>query len=225
MIDFQTGSRKFLLEILGSAALALMAANFAFAANVQLAGKIAIAPDAAIAAVCTDPVIQNVLNEDFHGAHRDSGAGTPVTVTVTIREKLLKPGVVLGDLGPGDPWELANLLRKAGTEPPPVGDTGTKTLDPYSASVEHQIMQPNDPMQGFRDYQTMRNALNAPQGPRFGPNGNAKDEEIYDRVIVARASASGSSDQMTVVAVVHPGDSIHTAKELLAEEIANSILH
>jgi hypothetical protein len=224
MIQLRENFRERFICVAAGAALMLAAATAAFAANVQLAGKITVAPDAPLAAVCTDPVIQNVLNEDFHGAHRDFGAGTPVTITVTIRDKLLKPGVVLGDLGPGDPWELTNLLRKAGTEPPPVGDTGTAMLDPYSASVEHQVRQPDDPMQGFRNYQAMRNAFNTPQGPRFGPHGNAGDEQIYDRVIVARASSSGSTDRMTVVAVIHPGDSVRTAKELLAEEIANAIL-
>src|SRR5690349_23792733 len=170
------GSRPKTLPAIFAAAIFAIASRV-LAANVQLAGKIAVAPGAPLAAVCDDPVIQNVLNEDFHGAHRDDGPGTPVTVTVTIRDKLLKPGTVLGDLGPGDPWQLSNLLRQAGTEPPPVGDTGTRMLDPYSASVQRQLMQPNDPMQGFRDYQNMRNAFNTPQGPRFGRNGNAKDEE------------------------------------------------
>ena len=64
-----------------------------------------------------------------------------------------------------------------------------------------------------------------PEGPKFGPNGNAKDEEIYDRAIVARATSSGSSDQMMAVVVAHPRDDVRTVKELLAEEIANSILH
>ena len=71
-----------------------------------------------------------------------------MTVTVTVNEKLLKPGVVLGDLGPGDPWVIAKLMRAAGTDPPPIGDTGNKPLDPYSEAARRGIMDPNDPMAG-----------------------------------------------------------------------------
>ncbi len=202
-------------------------AGVAIASDVQIDGKLSIPQTAPLFAICTDPIVQQTLEQDFSGAHRgpDSGHGAPVTVTVTVNEKLLKPGVVLGDLGPGDPWVIAKLLRAAGTEPPPIGDTGNKPLDPYSEAARRQILDPNDPMMGLRNYQTFRNEMRRPQEPRFGPNGNATDEEIYDRAIVARASVGGSSDQMMAVVVVHPRDDLQTAKELVAEEIANSILH
>lgn len=209
-------------------AVVLGLASAAIAGDVQTAGKLAVPLNAPLAAISTDPIFQRTLDQDFRGQHRgpDSSSGTPiVTVTVTVNEKLLKPGVMLGDLGPGDPWVLANLLRQAGAEPPPLGDTGNKPLNPYSESVRRQVMQPEDPMQRFRDYQAMKNAYDRPEGPRFGPNGRAKDQEIYDRAIVARASASNSNDQMTAVIVAHPGDDVSMAKELLAEAIANQILH
>jgi hypothetical protein len=47
----------------------------------------------------------------------------------------------------------------------------------------------------------------------------------YDNVIVARVSISGSEDEMTVIAVFHPGENEHQAKKLIAEEIVNTALH
>jgi hypothetical protein len=132
---------------------------------------------------------------------------------------------VLGDLGPGDPWVIAKLMRAAGTDPPPIGDTGSKPLDPYSEAARRGIMDPNDPMVGLRNYQAFRNEAMRPSEPRFGPNGNASDEELYDRVVVARATVGGSPDQLMALVIVHPRDDVRTAKELVAEEIANSILH
>ncbi len=49
--------------------------------------------------------------------------------------------------------------------------------------------------------------------------------EIYDTVIVVRASLEGATDELKVVAVVHSGDDIRRAKELVSEEIANAVLH
>lgn len=209
------------------AALIAILGGVATASQVQTEGKILVPQTAPLFAVCTDPVVQQTLEQDFRGAHRgpDNGHGSPVTVTVTVNEKLLKPGVVLGDLGPGDPWVIAKLLRAAGTEPPPIGDTGNKPLDPYAEAARRQIMEPDDPTLGLRNYQNFEHEMQRPEGPRFGPNGNASDEELYDRVIVARASVGGSPEQLMAVVVVHPRDDVRSAKELVAEEIANSILH
>jgi hypothetical protein len=220
-----------LLKHRPAALLAILIAIFegvAIAGVVQTEGKISVPETAPVFAVCTDPVVQQTLEQDFRDAHRgpdSGGAGSPVTITVTLNEKLLKPGVVLRDLGPGDPWQIARLLRAAGAEPPPIGDTGDKHLDPYEEATRRQVMQPDDPMQGFRNYEDFRNDARRPRDPSFGPNGNATDEQIYDRAIVARATIGGSSDQMMAAIIVHPGEDVHTAKELVAEEIANSILH
>ncbi len=210
--------------------LAMLVATYAgvaLASEVQTDGKISVPQTAPVFAVCTDPIVQQTLEQDFRDAHREpgNGNGRPVTVTVTVNEKLLKPGVVLGDLGPGDPWVIAKLMRAAGTDPPPIGDTGNKPLDPYSEAARRGIMDPNDPMVGLRNYQAFRNEAMRPSEPRFGPNGNASDEELYDRVVVARATVGGSPDQLMALVVVHPRDDVRTAKELVAEEIANSILH
>jgi hypothetical protein len=209
------------------AALVAAFSGVANASDVQTDGKISVPVTAPVFAVCTDSIVQQTLEQDFRDAHRSpgSGHGPPVTVTVTVNEKLLKPGVVLGDLGPGDPFVIAKLMRAAGTDPPPIGDTGSKPLDPYSEAARRGIMDPTDPMQGLRNYQAFQNEMRRPSEPRFGPNGNATDEQLYDRVIVARATVGGSPDQLMALVVVHPRDDVRTAKELVAEEIANSILH
>jgi hypothetical protein len=47
----------------------------------------------------------------------------------------------------------------------------------------------------------------------------------FDNVLVARVSISGSPDELTVVAVFHPGEDEHDAKKMIAEEIVNAALH
>jgi hypothetical protein len=47
----------------------------------------------------------------------------------------------------------------------------------------------------------------------------------YDTVVIARASVSGAPEEMTLVAVSHPGEDVNDAKKHIAEQIANSILH
>ncbi len=214
-------------SVLLLAILLMLPLEASAASEVQTDGKINVPQTAPVFAVCTDPIVQQTLEQDFRGAHREpnSGNGAPVTVTVTVNEKLLKPGVMLKDLGPGDPWVIAKLLRAAGTDPPPIGDTGNKPLDPYSEIARRRLMDPDDPMAGMRNYQTFKNDMERPEGPRFGPNGNASDDELYDRAIVARASVGGSADQLMAVIVIHPRDDVKSAKELVAEEIANAILH
>jgi hypothetical protein len=51
------------------------------------------------------------------------------------------------------------------------------------------------------------------------------DSGQYVTVVVARASASGSNQEITVVAVVNPGEDVHEAKRMVAEQIANTVLH
>ena len=81
------------------ATFVMMLGGVALASEVQTDGKVSVTQTAPLFAVCTDPVVQETLEQDFRGAHRgpDSGHGLPVTVTVTVNEKLLKPGVVLDE--------------------------------------------------------------------------------------------------------------------------------
>ncbi|HJU09841.1 MAG TPA: hypothetical protein VJ728_03140, partial [Candidatus Binataceae bacterium] len=51
------------------------------------------------------------------------------------------------------------------------------------------------------------------------------DNKDYDTVVVARAAVSGASEEMTLVAISHPGENVDDAKKYIAERIANSILH
>ncbi len=207
-------------------ALVLTPVRAALGAEVATAGKLNVPSDSPVFAISTDSVVQYVLGQDFRTARRKPAraSATPVTVTVTMNQREIKPGVTLGDLGP-DPAAVAALLRKMGVEPPPLGDTDSRPGDPYAATLEHGVVQPGDPMQAFREYEAMNQVLMRPSGPRFGPSGRATGRDIYDTVIIARVTLSGSPDAMTAVAIVHPGDSLRAAKELIAEEIANSILH
>ena len=54
----------------------------------------------------------------------------------------------------------------------------------------------------------------------FGPENND-----YDTVVVARASVSGTPEEMTLVAITHPGENVSEVKKHIAERIANSVLH
>jgi hypothetical protein len=63
------------------------------------------------------------------------------------------------------------------------------------------------------------------QRKRSGNPFSQPKEPGYDTVVVARASVSGATEEMTLVAVSHPGEDINDAKKQIAEEIANTVLH
>jgi hypothetical protein len=48
---------------------------------------------------------------------------------------------------------------------------------------------------------------------------------IYDMVYIAHANAGTDAGGLTVVAVAHPGSNPHEVRKLIAEEIANAVLH
>jgi len=64
---------------------------------------------------------------------------------------------------------------------------------------------------------------------RMSPADEARREReasaVYDTIFVARATAGNDGSELTVVAVAHPGFDTHEARKLIAEEIANSVLH
>lgn len=226
------GRRKRLLgvrTICAALIVVLAGAGPLWGIEVKSAGTLKVPAKARLFAVATDPTVQQVLDQDFRLARRQEGkvsGKSAVTITVSVTQSLLMPGVTLGELSPGDPMVVAKLLKEAGEQPPPVGDTGNGHFNPFEANLERQAERPdlNPMMRRLRTYQAFQQTINSGGGPRFGPYGNAGPAEIYDTVIVARASASDSPDQMTVVAVVHPGDDIKVAKQLLAESIANAAL-
>ena len=188
-----------------------------------MAGKLTVPANASVIAICTDPVVQNVLNEDLRAARhgQPSNPDNSVTLTVTVNQQMLAPGVSLNQMFPGDP-SMVELLKQAGAEPPPLADAGNQPVDPFANEARRQALAPDDPVtERFRAYQARRQAItDAPT-----PYDNIPKNQIYDTVIVARASLEGAADELKVVAVVHSGDDVRHAKELVAEEIANAVLH
>lgn len=65
--------------------------------------------------------------------------------------------------------------------------------------------------------------------PNYRPGGESQNETVasatYDTVFIARATAGASAGTLTVLAVAHPGYDPHQLRELIAEEIANALLH
>jgi hypothetical protein len=204
-------------------AIAVAIGGFAQAAEVKMAGKLNAPANASVVAICTDPVVQNVLNEDLRAARhgQPSNPDNSVTLTVTVNQQMLAPGVSLNQMFPGDP-SMVELLKEAGADPPPLGDAGSQPVDPFANEARRQALAPEDPVtEGFRAYQARRNAIT--NGPT--PYDAIPKNQLYDTVIVARASLEGAADELKVVAVVHSGDDVRHAKELVAEEIANAVLH
>ena len=194
------------------------------ATDIKMAGKLSLPRDASVIAICTDPVVQRILNEDLRAARRGTGPDEQmVTLTVTVSQQLLKPGVSLNQMFPGDP-SMVELLKAAGADAPALGDSGNQATDPYETESRRGALTPDDPATAqFRNYQARQQMIGGAHAPT--PYDKIPESEIYSTVIVARASLEGAPDQMKVVAVVQSGDDTRRAKELVAEEIANAILH
>jgi hypothetical protein len=206
-------------------AAGLAIATPAHATDIKTAGKLDVPPNASIVAICTDPVVQNVLNEDLRAAHHGSATdpASMVTLTVSVHQQLLAPGVSLNQLFPGDP-SMVELLKAAGADPPPLGDTGDQPTDLNSLAARRGASAPDDPMTAeYKQNQTQRQILSGASGPT--PYDDIPKDQVYDTVIVARASVEGAMEQLKVVAVVHSGENARRAKERVAEEIANAVLH
>jgi hypothetical protein len=204
-------------------AIAVAIGGTAHAADIKVAGKLTAPANATVIAICTDPVVQNVLNEDLRAARhgQPSNPDDSVTLTVTVNQQMLAPGVSLNQMFPGDP-SMVELLKQAGADPPPLGDSGNQPIDPFANEARRQALSPDDPTTDqFKAYQMRRNALQ--NGPT--PYDSIPKNQIYDTVIVARATLEAATDELKVVAVVHSGDDVRRAKELVAEEIANAVLH
>jgi len=226
--------------------------------QVKKAGSLTASSDAALMIFCPDPLIQQTLNQDFRAAKRNASADskTVLSLTVTVSQQPLKPGVSLEQVAPGNP-QVAELIRQAGGVPPPLGDTGDKADQvataraiaqrqqrPADSPLSHILSgefgsqpqpcgQGQSPLSCADPTPQPRTTESRPTGDltdylsRAGQNGSAhrEDDSAFDTVVVARASLSGSTDELTVVALVHPGDDVLEAKKLVAEEIANAVLH
>lgn len=205
----------------------MLSAGPALATQVKTAGKLDIPAGAPVFVVSTDPVIQYVLEQDFRVTPRKPGNGSvaPVTITVSVSQRVLKPGLSLGDLGP-DGAAAAKLLQKMGIAPPPLGDTASQPDDPYAAMVRREAVEPGGAaQQSLSQYEALNPMMTRGAGRQLGPDGMGSGDRSHDTVIIARVTATGSRDVMTTVAVVRPGGNLRMAKELIAEEIANAVLH
>jgi hypothetical protein len=268
---------------LAACAILMAFAPLARAIDLRKAGTLSIPANAEVVPFSTDPTVAMVLRQDFKAERRSAPAtaAAPVTLTVSIIEQPLKPGVSLEDLAPGDP-DVPKLLKEAGETPPPLGDTG---IAPDQAAVARLRAQQTVPPDTITQSEQAANAMGGPFAwggplmaesmmgmpmmgapaaggclpgtypclpaaaatPRPQPgdpgyvgdtqaymqqgsalsnfqSAQANNDNNYDRVIIARASTSGSDDEMTVLAVVHPGEDQRAAKRLVAEEIANAVL-
>ncbi len=96
-----TGAKMFRCALAMLVGIAAVAGD-ARATTVKIAGKLNLPANANVVAICTDPVVQRVLNEDLRAARRNTGPDEHmVTLTVTVNQQLLKPGVSLNQMFPG----------------------------------------------------------------------------------------------------------------------------
>jgi hypothetical protein len=238
----------------------------AIAVEIRKAGSLTLPSNMPVMPFSTDPTIAEVLGQDLGADRRgvSNDAGSPLTLTVSVSQQPLEPGVSLSQLAPGDP-QVADLIRAAGATPPPIGDTGDKPDEAAIARARAQrMMAPHDnPMQ------QLINQFEAPSGGfgssmpcdpgSYGPGcapapqptarpapgdpdftGDTQqymrqgstvqrfkthDDKSYQTVIVARVTLTGETGELTVVGVTQPGEDLHDAKKLIAENIANAVLH
>jgi len=231
---------------------------------VRIGGKLHVPPTIALGVIATDPVLQQVLSQDFQVAGRlaSASATSELTLTVTLTHRALEPGMALNDVAPGNGDAVA-LLKRVGVKPPPLpeqaapdeeddsdaddstaaeGNSHTKN-DVNSYEQQGEIEQRPSPMGGAMPPLPMtpwpvppataqeRSAIPPYMQPyqRTSPADEARREReasaVYDTIFVARATAGNDGSELTVVAVAHPGFDTHEARKLIAEEIANSVLH
>lgn len=251
-----------------AAAFAGMSAKAARAADapqivVKVGGKLAVPPTTPIGVIATDPVLQQVLSQDFQVAGRLAGAGatSELTLTVTLTHRAMEPGMSFNDLAPGDNDAVA-LLQQAGVKPQPLpeeaaptGQNGESDQDDDTAAEgnsqvkndvnsyqqqgqpEEQSATMGPPMLPMTQWPVpaavaqQRSAIPPYMQPyqsanRSGETHDAGDAStVYDTIFIARATAGSAGGELTVVAVAHPGFNPHEARKLIAEEIANSVLH
>ena len=191
-------------------------------------------------AIATDPVIQDVLNEDFSVAPRMKAAhgSKTLTLTVTLNQRVLQPNLSLTDLAAGAP-AAAELLSAAGYKQQAPGDNGGEQLPadaqaymqngnpPATAYQNNNYSQQHDQLSGFppvmstwRDPRDPRNRPIPPPDYLVQP-----PSSIYDSAVIAHAVLSDGKGEMTLLAVAHPGEDLRAVKKQLAERIANAVLH
>lgn len=231
---------------------------------VKVGGKLPVPPTIPLGVIATDPVLQQVLSQDFQVAGRlaSASATSELTLTVTLTHRALEPGMSLNEVAPGNGDAVA-LLKQAGVRPPPLPEQaaqdqdqdsdpnadGTSAAEGNSHSKndvnsyeqQGQMQQRPDPMSRPPLPMTQwpvppataqqRSAIPPYMQPyqRNSPLDEARRAReasaVYDTIFVVRVTAGGDDSELTVVAVAHPGFDSHEARKLIAEEIANSVLH
>jgi hypothetical protein len=251
--------------VLAGAARAALAADEPLI-KVKVAGKLAVPAGVPLSVIATDPVLQQVLSQDLHVAGRlaDASASSVTTVTVTLSQRALAPGMSLNDVAPGDHDAVA-LLKTMGVRPlpppdlapppqPGEGDAQTAAegnrglpndIQSYQQQGQEMAPEPMGPPMAapLNPWPMMpwpvppataqqRSALPSymPPPPNYQPGGNSGDEAgatnpSDDTIFIARATAGQGGSTLTVLAVAHPGYDRHQLRELIAEEIANAVLH
>src|ERR1700687_1280541 len=107
--------RALISSALVAACLLAFAAPRALALEVRKSGKIGVPLNVQVVPFSTDALVADRLRQDFQAEHRlaDASAPSPLTLSVTVTEQPLKPGVSLQDLAPGDP-DIEALIKSAG---------------------------------------------------------------------------------------------------------------
>jgi hypothetical protein len=234
---------------------------------VKVGGKLPVPPTIPLGVIATDPVLQQVLSQDFQVAGRlaSASATSELTLTVTLTHRALEPGMSLNEVAPGNGDAVA-LLKRAGVKSPPLPEQaqdqdqdkdqdGSSDADDTTAAEgnshakndvnsyeqQGQMRQQSAPMSRPPLPLTQwpvppataqqRSAIPPYMQPyqRNSPLDETRREReasaVYDTIFVARVTAGSDSSELTVVAVAHPGFDSHEARKLIAEEIANSVLH
>ncbi len=213
------------------------------AATLASSGALSVPSDTRVLVVSTDPVLQQVLSEDFAVARRSKSAAGPkmLTLTVSLMQRVLQPGLAMIDLAPGVPG-VAQLVKAAGYQPPAEG-----TNEPLTGDAAEYAAQGNPKVSGnhvnLNDPNPVHDSLNRlanySPGPPTAPDPRdpanrpipppdylqQAPDSIYDTAVIAHAVLSDGKGEMTVVAVAHPAEDMHAVRKELAERIANAVLH
>lgn len=229
--------------------MAVLVPSAALCATIKSAGALNAPPASSILALATDPTIQETLSDDFAAQrHPASKRGPNLTLTVTLVSRQLTPDLSPDAVAPGV-RATAALLRAAGWVPLTDTAAASPTMQgPVSKSIQEYMSQGNNLMGNGM----MGNGMMGPGQPTtvqqiyqlsnppstsgtftelpryvgsqiYQPNTPAPT--TYDTALVAHAVLSNGAGDFTVLAVVHPGDDLEATKKLIAERIANAILH
>ncbi len=226
--------------------LAIATALPAHAATLASSGTIDVPSNTKVLVIATDPVLQQVLSDDFSVARRSKSPGGPemLTLTVAFTQRVLQPGISMMELAPGVPG-VAKLVKAAGyqslsegTNEPLTGDAAEYVAQGHPSTTAYgNNLKFGQPVSAQPDYRPVISAYSP--GPPTAPDPRdplnrvteppdylkPHPESLYDTALIAHAVLSDGKGDMTVVAVVHPNEDLRTVKKQLAERIANAVLH